>query len=129
MNSEAIRIIRIMLGSNTSVRRDEIEVKVNQLLEMPDFSDCDKDQLIREIESIYNVRVEDFRIIEREDRRKPWLSERRAVIDWGFWSRYKGYLQDEKNFAPDTLIKLDRLTDRILDGLFDPVENLSLIHI
>ncbi|MFC1901361.1 Z1 domain-containing protein [Chloroflexota bacterium] len=126
MNNEAIRIIRIMLGSNTSVTRGEIEVKVNQLLEMPDFSDCDKDQLIREIESIYNVRVDDYRIIEREDRRKPWLIERRASIDWGFWSRYKGYLQDEKNFAPDTINKLDRLTDRILDGLFDPVENVQI---
>lgn len=126
MNSAAIRIIRIMLGSNTSVRRDEIEAKVNQLLEMPDFAGCDKDQLIREIESIYSVRVEDFRIIEREDRRKPWLSERKAVIDWSFWRRYKRYLQDEKNFAPDTLIKLDRLTDRILDGLFDPAENIQI---
>ena len=126
MINEAIRIIRIMLGSNSSVTREEIEAKANQLLEMPDFSECDKAQLIRDVESIYNVRVEDYRIIEKEDRRRPWLSERRSVINWGFWSRYKGYLQDEQNFAPDTLNKLDRLTDRILDSLFNPVENIQI---
>lgn len=126
MNDEAIRIIRIMLGSNSSVTRDEIEEKVSQVLEIPSYVDCNKDQLIREIESIYNVRAENYRIIEREERRLPWLVEKRAAISWNFWLRYKGYLQDEKNFAPDTINKLDRLTDRILDGLFDPTANIKI---
>lgn len=126
MNNEAIRIIRIMLGGNFSVTRDEIEAKVNQVLEIPDYSNCDRDQLIRDIESIYNVRVDDYIIIEKEDRRLPWLGEKRAAIDWSFWSRYKGYLQDDQNFAPDILNRLNRLTDRILDGLFDPTANIQI---
>jgi len=126
MIEQAIRIIRVMLGNTTSVTREEIEESVNQVLQMPNFSGLERDQLIREIESIYSVRVEDYRIIEREERRLPWLNTKRAEIDWAFWSRYRSYLQDEKNFAPETLNKLDRLTDRILDGLFDPTANIEI---
>lgn len=126
MIEQAIRIIRVMLGNTTSVSREQIEEQVTQVLQMPNFQDCDREQLIRKIESIYSVRVEDYRIIEREERRLPWLSEKRGEIDWNFWSRYRAYLQDEKNFAPDTLNKLDRLTDRILDGLFDPTANIQI---
>jgi len=115
-----------MLGDKSSVSRDEIEAKVNQVLEMPDYSICDRSQLIREAESIYKVRVDEYRIIEKEERRLPWLNGKRSEIDWNFWSRYRRYLQDDKNFAPDTLNKLNRLTDRILDSLFDPTANIQI---
>ncbi|MBN2402760.1 MAG: Z1 domain-containing protein [Spirochaetes bacterium] len=120
MIDEAIRIIRIMLGNKTSVTRDEIEEKVNHVLIIPEFENCDKEQIVREIESIYKVRIESYRIIEKEERRLPWLKEKKATIKWNFWNRYMKYLQEEKNYAPSTLTELDRITDRILDGLFDP---------
>lgn len=126
MIEQAIRIIRVMIGNTTSVTREQIEEHVTQVLQMPNFSELERDQLIREIESIYSVRVEDYRIIEREERRLPWLNAKRAETNWNFWSRYRSYLQDEKNFAPDTLNKLDRLTDRILDSLFDPTANIEI---
>ncbi|HAE87148.1 TPA: endonuclease [Candidatus Marinimicrobia bacterium] len=126
MTEQAIRIIRVMLGNTTSVNREQIEESVSQVLQMPNFSGLERDQLIREIESIYNVRVEEYRIIEREERRLPWLNAKRAEINWAFWTRYRSYLQDEKNFAPETLNKLDRLTDRILDSLFNPTVNIEI---
>lgn len=126
MIEQAIRIIRVMIGNTTSVTRDQIEQNVSQVLQMPNFSELERDRLIREIESIYSVRVEDFRIIEREERRLPWLNAKISDIDWDFWSRYRSYLNDEKNFAPDTLNKLDRLTNRILDSLFDPTANIEI---
>lgn len=126
MIQQAIRITRVLLGNVTSVTREQIEESVNQILLMPDFSKIDREQLIREIESIYRVRVEDYRIIEKAERRLPWLNAKKAEINWNFWSRYRSYLQDEKNFAPDTLNKLDRLTDRILDGLFDPTAKIKV---
>jgi len=126
MKERAIRIIRVMLGNTTSVTREQIEESVNQVLQIPNFSGLESDQLIREIESIYSIRIEDYRIIEREEQRLPWLNAKKAEINWDFWSRYRSFLHDEKNFAPDTLNKLDRLTDRILDGLFDPTANIEI---
>lgn len=126
MIEQAIRIIRVILGNTTSVTKEQIEEGVDQVLQMPNFSKIERDQLIREIKSIYSVRVENYKIIEREERRLPWLNAKKAGIGWDFWSRYRSYLQDEKNFAPDTLNKLDRLTDRILDGLYDPTANIEI---
>lgn len=126
MIEQAIRIIRVMLGSTTIVTKEQIESSVDQVLQMPVYSTMDRNRLIREVESLYSVRVEDYRIIEREKRRLPWLNARKAAIDWDFWSRYQTYLQDEKNFPPDTVNKLHRLTDKILDSLFDPTGKIQI---
>lgn len=124
--NDAIRILRIMLGDDTSVTREQIDTMVSQVLQMPNYSALDRGQLIREVESIFNIRAADYKIIAPEERNKPWLAERRADIQWSFWRRYSSYLQDEKGFAPDTLVKLNRLTDRILDSLFDPKDNVQI---
>jgi hypothetical protein len=115
-----------MLGSNSSVTKDEIEKRVDQVLLIPDYNHINREQLVREIESIYNVRMEEYRIIEREERRRPWLNVRKTEISWSFWIRYRTYLQDEKNYAPETINKLDRLTDKILDSLFNPVLDIEI---
>ncbi|MCH8568735.1 MAG: Z1 domain-containing protein [Balneolales bacterium] len=126
MIEQAIRILRVMLGNKSTVTKEQIESNVDQVLQMPSFSLIERNRLIREVESIYSVRVEDYRIIERDERRKPWLNSKKSVINWDFWSRYQTYLQDERNFAPDTVTKLDRLTDKILDSLFDPTEKVQV---
>lgn len=127
MIEQAKRIIRVILGNNISVTREQIEESVNQVLQMPNFQELDKEHLIREVQSIYAIRSEDYRIIEDPgERRLPWLNSRRDQITWSFWNRYRSFLQDEKGFAPDTISKLDRLTDRVLDGLFDPTANIKI---
>ena len=126
MLNDAIRILRIMLGSGTSVTREQIEHHVKLVLEIPIYSDCRPDELIREIESQYRVRVDDYRIIEKTERKLPWLYSKKSEINWNFWSRYREYLQDEKKFAPEVLLKSDLLTDRILDSLFDPTANVQI---
>ena len=126
MIDQAKRIIRVMLRHKTSVTREEIESCVDQVLQMKDYENCDRERLIKEIESTYNVRVEDFRIIEEEERRKPWLDAKRSKISWDFWDRYRIYMNEEKNFPPDSINKLDRLTDRVLDNLFDPTDNIQI---
>lgn len=120
MLQNAIRTIRTLLPSSGSVTNEEIDSAVSMVLAMPVYKEIDKSSLVREIQSVYNIRMEDFRIIEPKERRRPWLSDRRGAIHWNFWNRYRDYLQIEKNFSPDVLGKLDRLTDKILDSLFDP---------
>jgi hypothetical protein len=126
MLNDAIRILRIMLGSGISVTREQIEYNVKQVLAIPIYSDCSPSELIREIESQYRVRVDDYRIIEKTERKLPWLYSKKSEINWNFWSRYREYLQDEKKFAPEVLLKSDLLTDRILDSLFDPTSNVQI---
>lgn len=130
MIQNAIRTIRTFLPVAGSVTPQEIEDAVNIALGIPQYGAIDKNSLIREIQSIYNIRMDDFRIIESHERRLPWLIAKKTEI-WPqgkstFWNRYRDYLQIEKNFAPDVLVRLDRLTDRILDSLFDPSKNVII---
>lgn len=123
MLHQAIKTVRTFLPQTGSVSRTEIDTAVDMALSLPLYASVDKDALVREIESIYNVRIEDFRVIEDFERRLPWINAKKAGIDFKFWNRYRDYLQYEKNFADTVLNQLDRLTDRTLDGLFDPEMN------
>lgn len=126
MHQNAIRTMRTLLPSSGSVSREQIENAINIVLNIEMYKDLNRDGLIREIESLYRIRVEDYRIIEQEERHIPWLNTKKSAIDWKFWPRYRDFIQVEKNFPPETINKLDRLTDRILDGLFDPTENIQV---
>ncbi len=130
MIENAIRTIRTLLPSSGSVTAQQIDDAVNIACSIPQYSNIDRDLLTREIQSVYNIRMDDYRMIESFERRRPWLTARKTEI-WPpgrptFWSRYRDYLLVEKNFAPEVLGRLDRLTDRILDSLFNPVENVII---
>jgi hypothetical protein len=120
MIQQAIRAIRILLPASSSVTPQQIEDAVTQILFVPSFSAIDKATLIREVQAIYNIRMDEFRIIEKEESRLPWINDKKASIEWNFWNRYRDYLQDEKNYPETILNQLDKLTDRTLDGLFNP---------
>ncbi len=128
MYKKAIRTIRTLLPESESITREEVEKAVDLILAMDIYENLDKEKLIREIEAIYRIRQDQYQIIERDDRRNPWLYDKKSQIDFekGFWGRYREYLSDEKNFAPDTINKLDHLTDKILDSLFDPTKNIQI---
>lgn len=120
MTQQAIRTIRTLLPISGSVTLEQIESAVNTALSIPQYSQLDRNTLIREIQSIYNIHLDDFRVIEATERRRPWINERKGSIDWSFWNRYREYLIVEKNYSETVINHLDRLTDRTLDGLFDP---------
>src|SRR5690606_13989170 len=113
MMQQAIRTIRTLLPSGGSVTPEQIENAVNVALSIPQYAAIDRDVLIREVQSLYNIRLDDFRIIEA--RRVPWIADRKGYVAWNFWNRYRDYLAVEKNFSETVINHLDRLTDRILD--------------
>jgi len=120
MINNAILTIRTLLPDSGSVTKEQIETQVDFVLTNPQFKDLDRNFLIREVESLYRVRVEEFRMIEASERRRHWINDNKNSIPWNFWERYKIYLQYRKNFAPETIGHLDRLTNKTLDGLYNP---------
>ncbi len=121
MIQTAIRTIRTLLPASGSVTLEQITAAVDTALMIPQYSELSRELLIREIQSLYNIRLDDFRVIEA--RRQPWISERKSSITFNFWNRYRDYLTVEKNYSETVVNQLDRLTDRTLDGLFDPIVN------
>ncbi len=124
MLQDAVRIVRILLPQLGAVTRDEVESAVDKTLVIPGYEGLNRESLINEILAIYSVYQEDFRTIEGKEKRLPWLAMKKAGFPRdGFWSRYRNYLADEKKFPPTPINKLDQLTDKILDSLFDPTIN------
>jgi hypothetical protein len=119
---DPIKNIRQLLSDSSSYTRDEIQDAVDEVLKMKYFVDENREMLIRRIEELYTIRQDEFGTILKEDENNPWLNDRRSEINFenGFWGRYREYLEIEKNFAPDVINKLDRITDSILDNFFDP---------
>ena len=83
MIQQAIRAIRILLPATSSVTPQQIEDAVTQILFVPSFAAIDKAILIREVQAIYNIRMDEFRIIEKE--------EIQAVVRRKFLSRSYGF--------------------------------------
>lgn len=126
MLKQVIKTVRTLLPASGSITQQEIHMAVDSALLITSYRNIDRTLLIREIESIYNIRVDDFRIIEAEERKRPWLKEIKSDITWTFWSRYRDYLQIEKNYSDLVLNQIDKLTDRTLDSLFNPNENVII---
>lgn len=128
--NEIIRLIRNMpeLVGKSVVTPNEIETAVDKVFSWGyEISDT-KEYIIKLLQETYTVRQDLFREIVKADENNPWLSDKRASIDFtnGFWGNYEQYLEEEKGFAPEVINRLDRLTDSILDNLFDPRENIKV---
>lgn len=117
---DAVAMMRILLRSDMAVTEEALQKQADIVLNIPQYKDVDRVSLLDTVRSLFRITVGEFRIIERDERKKKWLDARRAQVKWDFWTRYWIFLQDEKNFAPAALKKLDQLTDRVLDSLFDP---------
>lgn len=128
MIQQALKTAKTLLPLSGSVTMQQIEVAVMNVMSMPVYQEVNRDELFRELQVFYNIRMDDFRIIEADERKRPWLNVWKAdkAHQWVFWERYRNYLQSEKNFANEVVGQLDKLTDRTLDGLFDPAENIGL---
>jgi hypothetical protein len=125
---DPIKNIRQLLSDNSTHTREEIEDAVDEVLKMKYFINENREMLIRRAEELYTIRQDDWKSIVKEDENNPWLAEKRTSIDFanGFWGNYKQYLEEEKNYSPDVINKLDLLTDEILNNLFDPTLRIKI---
>lgn len=77
-----------------------------------------RESLYNFLYSTFSIFSEEYRILDADEGYQPWLKDTKAEIEWRFWNRYTNYLQ--KKIAPDTINKLDNLTDDILDRISNP---------
>ncbi|MES2448606.1 MAG: Z1 domain-containing protein [Bacteroidota bacterium] len=127
-NIDPIKIIRQLLFGKSSVTVQEAETAVDTFMKMNLPISETREMLIRKVEELFTIRQDDWKSIVKEDENNPWLSEKRSSIDFanGFWGNYKQYLEEEKNYSPDVINKLDLLTDEILNNLFDPTLRIKI---
>lgn len=106
-----ICIIRLSGIKNPSVL--DINNSIDDTLKIfPDLS-SQREVLYKSLTATFSVFSEDYKILDTDEGYIPWLKDSKANIKWDFWNRYISFLQ--KKIAPDTINKIDNLTDDILD--------------
>lgn len=82
--------------------------------------ELDTDEFVRKMQAQFNVYQADAVSLNSTEGHVEWLSEKRDIIEWTFWTRYLRYLQEEVRLPPLVLQRLDSTTERILGKLEDP---------
>lgn len=83
-------------------------------------NELDKDQLVREIQTMLSVWAPDGTQLVDPKGHEPWLPDKRSKLNWDFWHRYELYLEQDKRIPQAIVARLDNLTNRILELLEDP---------
>ncbi|OCQ42321.1 hypothetical protein A6767_01850 [Aeromonas veronii] len=114
------------LRKEETVTSEKISKEINALLDAFDAAglaeQIDRNLLFREISSQVSVWQPDPSVL-RDKKHKNWLPERKTDISWGFWKRYRQYLEEEKNWPSVVTGKLDQVTDATLGDIGNPAQS------
>lgn len=100
----------------------EIKVLLDAFEAAGAVEEIDRDFLFRDISSQISVWQPDPSVL-RDNKHKNWVPEYKAEIKWGFWKRYRQYLEEEKNWSSTITGKLDQITDEILGDIGNPMQS------
>lgn len=118
-----IDICRIMIGDKDFVSDFEIETAIKQFSIM--FPNIDTDDVKKQLLALYTLPLAPYKtLLDRKNPGAGWLSAnndaRKKEIEWKFWNRYLKYLREKEKYQPGVIHQLDRLTNEILDNLYNP---------
>lgn len=106
-----------LLRNKKNPSLDDIQEAINQVSKIfPIQGETIK--LKNSLLASFSVFSDTYKILDNEEGYIPWVKNKKASIKWRFWNRYNSYIS--KKVSPDTLNKLDNLTDDILDRISDP---------
>jgi hypothetical protein len=97
----------------------DIVQAVNMLKNIAEYNGLDFQRLQDDLEFNNNVHVGGYSILDDKEY-KAWLAAKKEDTEFEFWERYERYLREEKNLPDQVILRLDELTDDILDRLRDP---------
>ncbi len=96
----------------------DINKSIDDVLKIFPHLVSEREILFNNLSATFSVFSEEYRILDTDDGYTPWLKDSKKDIQWRFWNRYINSLQ--KKIAPDSINKLDNLTDDILDRISNP---------
>lgn len=107
--------------SGQPLTREAIAASVDQVLTMPMFAQVvDREQLIEELEQTFTVWSNDPTTLGNDDDHVPWLTQKRADVEWRFWNRYRLYMMQRQKLAPAAIETIEKVSDEVLGRIEDP---------
>jgi hypothetical protein len=107
--------------SGEPLTREDIVASVDQIMSMKMFvGEVNRQSLVEELEEIFTVWSNDPTAIGNDDDHVPWLSLRRADIEWRFWNRYRLFMINRQKLAPAAVEAIEKVSDEVLGRLEAP---------
>jgi hypothetical protein len=118
MIEQAKNICIELLRNIKNPTTQDINDSIDNILKIFPALISERESLFNYLSATFSIFSENYRILDTDEGYKPWLKNRKKDIQWPFWNRYSNYLR--KKIDPDTINKLDNLTDDILDRITNP---------
>jgi len=113
-------IITLLKGKKIPIDQTDIDNAFNRAILAFTKQDINQSHIRKYIEQQYTIESDPYTILE--EAYSPWI-DKSTKQNWKYWNRYKQFLQKEEQYAPDTIDKIDDITDDILDHLKNPLED------
>jgi hypothetical protein len=105
----------------TEAQFDEEVIALRSMAaQMYPVTDEEFTEIKRKLKANIVVKMDLGVLIKDKQEHLPWLSARRAELDFFFWNRYKKFLEEVKHWNPRVTGNLGRVSDEIVDYLGDP---------
>lgn len=122
---QARKLARVLLEKERNPTPELIRERVASGVQMarqmyPNDESPDAEMLVREFEHIFSIFVETGRALDDPTGHIPWLPDKKASIEWKFWTRYEWFLEQEEALPTPVVRNLDVVTDQVLERLEDP---------
>lgn len=118
-----IDFCRLFIGDNYTATDKEIAEAIEQFAGM--FPMVDKLEVKKRLMSLYTIPIAPYKtLLDSNNPGAGWLSAnnyaKQKDVKWSFWNRFQKFLREKEKYQPGVIFQLDRLTNEILDNLYDP---------
>jgi len=115
----AVTLLNMQPLRTGEVIRAQVELAA-EMTRKTGLGEVDVERLVAQLMHEGNVHVPPSTLMDDPADHIEWLPARRGSIEWKFWSRYRMYLEQDKQLPAPAVHALDRLTDDILGKLEAP---------
>lgn len=112
-------LLRITFDDKTIYSSEDIDFVIGKLNELG-LNHEDNDYVERSIKSQVWVAMEKGSELVNQETHKKWLGDKKALIDFYYWKRYKSYLIEDKGWAVNVVNTLDEVSDSLVELIGDP---------
>lgn len=114
-------MIKLKIGESNPTE-DDIKNAIKDVSKLMSMSQQEMDYIEKQLQASYKVRMDLGNSVYNDVTYHPWISSRKAEIDFYYWNRYYKYLEIEQGWKTEVIDTLGQVSDDILDLCGNPAE-------
>lgn len=114
-------MIKNQIGDSNPTE-DNIRDAIEEVSKLMPMNQQEKDYIEKILQASCKVRMDLGNSVVNAGTFHPWISSRKAEIDFYYWKRYYKYLEIDQSWKTDVIDTLGKVSDEILDLCGNPAE-------